>query len=88
MKVKVIKYSSHFLRAFKKLPKVLKSEILAREAIFRKNCFDPKLKTHKLSGSLRAFWTFSITTSYRIMFTIEGDGLIEFVDVDDHDIYL
>lgn len=88
MQVKVIKYSSHFLRAFKKLPKALKSEISAREAIFRKNCFDPKLKTHKLNGNLREFWTFSITSSYRIMFAIEGDGLIEFIDVDDHDIYL
>lgn len=39
MKVKEIKYSSHFLRAFKKLPKTLKSEVLEREAMFRKKLF-------------------------------------------------
>ena len=65
----------------------MKSEILEREAIFRENIFDPKLKTHKLSGHLKAFWAFSITESYRIMFAIENDGVISFVDVDDHDIY-
>lgn len=87
MKVKEIKYSSHFLRAFKKLPKALKSEVFERETIFRRNCFDPRLKTHKLNGNLREFWAFSITSSYRIMFAVEGDGIVEFIDVDDHSIY-
>lgn len=87
MKVEEIKYSSHFLRALKKLPKSLKSEILERETMFRENIFDPKLKTHKLKGELKGFWAFSITESYRIMFAIEDDGAISFIDVGDHDIY-
>ena len=87
MKVKVIKYSSHFRRAMKKLPKSLKAEVLEREAMFRKNSSDPRLKTHKLRGNLKKFWAFSITASYRIMFKVEGDGVVSFIDVDDHDIY-
>lgn len=87
MEVKKIKYSSHFLRAFKKLPKKLKSEIIEREALFRENIFDPRLKAHKLKGVLKEFWAFSITESHRIMFAIEDDGIISFIDVGDHDIY-
>ncbi|MFA5945849.1 MAG: type II toxin-antitoxin system mRNA interferase toxin, RelE/StbE family [Patescibacteria group bacterium] len=87
MKIKQISYSSHFKRAFKKLPKNLKEEVLEREISFRANCFDPKLKTHKLSGHLKEFWSFSITGSYRIMFAIESDGVVSFIDVDDHAIY-
>ncbi|MEK9156592.1 MAG: type II toxin-antitoxin system RelE/ParE family toxin [Patescibacteria group bacterium] len=87
MKVEEIKYSSHFLRALKKLPKSLKSEILKQETIFRENRLNPKLKTHKLKGELKGFWAFSITKSYRIMFAIEDNGVISFIDVGDHDIY-
>ncbi len=87
MKVKEIKYSSHFRRAMKKLPKNLKAEVLERELIFKRNFSDPRLKTHKLNGNLKQFWAFSITDSFRIMFATDGKGVITFVDVDNHGIY-
>lgn len=87
MKAEEIQYSSHFLRALKKLPKELASEVLKREAMFRTNIFNPKLKTHKLKGELKGFWAFSITESHRIMFAIENNKVISFIDVGDHDIY-
>lgn len=87
MQVKEIFYSSHFLRAFKKLPKALKAEVLEHEVLFRRNCFDPKIKTHKLTGKLKEYWSFSITPSHRILFAIESEGVVSFIDVGDHDIY-
>ncbi len=87
MEVTTIFYSSHFLRSLKKLPKNVKEEVSEREAMFRKNCFDPRLKTHKLSGHLKEFWSFSLTTSFRVMFAIKDDGIVSFMDVGDHDIY-
>ncbi len=87
MKILEISYSSHFLRAFKKLPKNLRFEVAEREAMFKADCFDGRLKTHKLGGSLKEFWAFSITSAYRIMFAFESEGIVTFVDVDDHSIY-
>lgn len=58
-----------------------------KEKIFRKNPFDPKLKTHKLHGKYKNYWSFSISGSYRIMFNFESEDKIVFIDVGDHDIY-
>ena len=87
MQIHSIQYSSHFKRAFKKLPHNLKDTVKEREDIFKKDCFDPRLGTHKCSGKLKDFWSFSITYKHRILFTFEGDGVVGFVDVDDHSVY-
>lgn len=39
------------------------------------NPFDPRNKTHKLSGRLRVFWGAHITWSYRIMFLLSDEAL-------------
>lgn len=87
MKVKQILYTSHFLRAFKKLPSSLKQEIVEREAIFRADAHDERLDTHKLKGRLVPYWSFSITSKHRVMFDIREDGIVAFIDVGDHSIY-
>lgn len=85
--VKTIYYSSHFLKKFKKLPEFLKSAASERELLFRKNCFDSKLDTHKLKGKLRDYWSFSITHKNRIMFRFLENNSVLFIDVGDHSIY-
>jgi mRNA-degrading endonuclease YafQ of YafQ-DinJ toxin-antitoxin module len=85
--IKKIYYSSKFLRALKSLPKELKPTVVEREAIFRKDCFDSRLKTHKLSGKYKEHWSFSIDFSYRIMFKFLTDTEVLFENVDDHTIY-
>ncbi len=82
-----IDYSSRFVRQFKKLPQNVQEEALKREKLFRKNPFDPRLKTHKLSGTLKDFWAFSISYSYRIGFTFVQGDLVRFHAVGTHDIY-
>lgn len=85
--IRTIKYSPHFLRAAKKLDAKLAEQAGTAEAIFRKDCFDSRLKTHKLKGNLRDKWSFSISYSYRVLFVFEDKDSVTFLDVDDHSIY-
>ncbi len=87
MKITGIYYSSHFARAFKSLPADVRGEASRRERIFRNDCFDARLKTHKLKGSLAKYWSFSVNFSYRIVFEFIGEGEVAFVDIGDHGIY-
>ncbi|MBI4262179.1 type II toxin-antitoxin system mRNA interferase toxin, RelE/StbE family [Candidatus Uhrbacteria bacterium] len=85
--IRFIYYTSHFVRAAKRLPAELQSAAEERELLFRRNCFDPRLKTHKLSGRLRELWSFSLAYKYRIAFRFVDGTTVEFVDTGDHDIY-
>ncbi len=81
-------YSSKFAREYKKLPKPVKLAAEKLEATFRKDPFDPKLKTHKLKGRLQSFLSFSIGFKYRIIFELSKDKkTVYFLSVGDHDIY-
>lgn len=82
-----IEHSKQFKKQFKKLPKEIKLKAVELEKIFRKNPFDPKLKTHKLNGSMKDYWAFSINYSYRIGFTFESGDLVYFHAVGTHQIY-
>ena len=87
MKIVQIYYSSHFARAFKKLPGEIQQKALEREKLFRENCFNPQLGTHKLQGSLKKYWSFSVTYSIRILFEFTAKGRVGFIDIDDHGVY-
>lgn len=82
-----IEYTNTFSKSYKKLP--LKEKILAekREEIFRQNAFGTRLKTHRLKGKLKNFWSFSITYSYRILFKLTTKNNVIFYDIGNHDIY-
>lgn len=82
-----INYSSKFKRQFKKLPREIKESAIICEKVFRDNPFDQKLKTHKLHGTMKEYWAFSISYSYRIGFTFTDSNLVEFHAVGNHDIY-
>ena len=80
-------HSAQFARAYRKLPPDLQEQAETREKIFRADAFDRRLKTHKLRGKFSGFWSFSISYSYRIIFTFEKDGVAVFHDVGDHRVY-
>lgn len=82
-----IEYSPKFLKQYKKLPKEAKKSAIKCEKLFRVNPFDPKLKTHKLHGTMREYWAFSISYSYRIGFTFINSRIARFHAVGTHDIY-
>ena len=87
MQIKIINYSPHFEKAFKSLPHTIKKQAIEKEKIFRINCFDESLKTHKLKGKLKNIWAFSISHSYRILFDFDENNDIGFIDIGTHSIY-
>lgn len=87
MKIRRIFYSSRFERSLKSLPVQEKEIIAEREKLFRANCFDPRLKTHKLKGKYKEYWSFSLTYSHRVLFEFISEDVVAFIDVGDHSIY-
>ena len=87
MEIQIIRYSSHFERSLRKLSATLKKTVNNRITIFRKNCFDPRLQTHKLLGKLKNYWSFSLTRSHRVLFQFRGKSSVDFIDIGDHSIY-
>ena len=82
-----IYYSSKFAREYKKLPLAIKKKAEKQEIFFRNNPFDSRLETHKLSGSLKDFWAFSINYKYRIIFEFIDEKTIWFHSIGNHSIY-
>ena len=82
-----IEYSPKFARMFAKLPRSTKNAAEKKEKIFRRDPFDPQLKTHKLAGRMGSYWAFSVDYRYRIVFSFEDGGFVRFHTVGTHDIY-
>src|SRR5437773_11860512 len=58
--------TSGFRKAFKRKVrgnKILETRFRHRIALFQSNPFDPRLKTHQLSGRLQGLWSFSVATT-------------------------
>lgn len=82
-----IQYSPKFMRLYKKLPVDVKFLAEKQEKIFRQNQFDPRLKTHKLSGPLRNYWAFWIDYKYRVIFSFIDLRTARFHIIGDHSVY-
>jgi len=82
-----IYYSSKFAKEYKRLPLKVKQQAEKKEKVFRKDPFTPQLKTHKLTGKLKTFYSFSIDYEYRIIFEIIDNNTIWFHSVGTHEIY-
>lgn len=81
-------YSPKFAREYRKLPSDIKAIAETNEALFRKNPFNPRLRTHKLKGVLVGFLSFSIGYKFRIIFEFSTDKkTVYFHSVGDHDVY-
>lgn len=80
-------YTSKFAGEYRKLPDEIKAIAKKRIAIFIKAPRDPQLKTHKLRGRLKDFWSFSIDHRYRIIFEFGEEATVYFHSAGDHSIY-
>ena len=79
--------SPRFKKNYRKLPKKIKELAKDRVEIFKKNPFNSRLKTHKLSGRDKECWAFWITYSYRIKFIFLSNEKVLFLDIGPHKIY-
>ena len=85
-----ISFAKPFSKAFRKKSTLRPEfELLFwnKIAIFIKNPFDPMLKTHKLSGQLTGFWSFSLEYDCRVVFYFTNDRPPKavFIDLGTHD---
>lgn len=82
-----VEYSSSFVRQFKRLTPRIQKQAIKSERLFKKDPFDSRLKTHKLSGRLEGLWAFSINYKDRIIFEFLGKDKVLFHKIGDHNIY-
>jgi len=87
MKIKKIFYTPRFKRRWRKLLSGIKKKAIRQEKLLRQDVFHPSLLTHKLTGKLSGYWSFSIDYRTRVIFRFLKEGEVLFVDVGTHEIY-
>jgi addiction module RelE/StbE family toxin len=84
-----VSFSDSFKKVFTKRVKSTKiePEFWIRLELFVNEPFDPRLKTHKLSGKLKDLWSFSIEYDLRVVFYFTKDKPKKavFLDIGTHD---
>jgi len=83
----LIRHTSKFRKAYKKMPKAVKVKAEEKEKIFRNNPFDTRLDTHKLHGKYKEYFAFTVVGQYRIMLAFSGKEFVDFVNIGTHEIY-
>ena len=82
-----VSYSTSFKRSFKR--KIVagserETRLRSKIALFMNDPFDSALKTHKLSGRLKGYWSFSLEYDLRVIFYFEDAETAVFVDLGTH----
>jgi len=63
----------------------LKKNFWEAMSSFSQNPFDPKLRTHKLTGKLKGLWSFSVSYDCRVIFRFINDRDVLLIDIGNHD---
>ena len=80
-------YTARFLRSLKKCEEVVQDDVFRTVKLFEKEGSNEILKLHKLHGKFKSYHAFSANFSYRVIVKIRK-GIVYYVDVGAHDIYL
>ena len=86
-RIKQVDVSPRFFKSLAKLPPSIQALAKTRDAMFRANPFDPRLRTHKLKGELAGAWSYSVNYSYRVLFRFLADDEVLYYDIGTHDVY-
>ncbi len=87
MKITRYLYNPHFRKLIKAFPLKEKARIIRKVNLFLADPYSPNLKTHKLSGRLKNYWSFSVSYNLRVLFRFYKENVVEFVDLGTHEIY-
>ena len=71
----IIYPTSQFKKSYKKLPNFIKKKAEQKDKIFRQQPFDSVLVTHKPSGKLKKFWSYSVDKNYLVLFRFENKNI-------------
>ena len=80
--------TSQFRKAFKRKirgNKKLEQRFRDRIAIFQADPFDPRLRTHQLSGQLQGLWSFSVDYDARVILSFVETNRVLFIDIGTHE---
>lgn len=81
-----IKFYPRFIKQLNRLPLDLQEEVLTKIDLFIENPQHPSLKSHKLHGRLREYYSFSVNYAYRILYKIKDNEAV-FAEIGTHDLY-
>jgi addiction module RelE/StbE family toxin len=76
-----------FEKDFLNLPEKIRLKAEKKIKLFEKDCFNRTLKTHKLKGVLKNFWSFSIDNNYRVIFRFLPNQEVIYYRIGPHKIY-
>jgi addiction module RelE/StbE family toxin len=77
-----------FKKAYQKKIKTddnLKIKFWKTMKLFSSNPFSKQLRTHKLTGTLKGLWAFSVDYDTRVIFSFLTDDEILLIDIGSHD---
>ena len=83
-----IAYSPAFARAYKKQIKnqsELQELFNERVDLFIQDPYHPQLRTHKLKGILKDFYSFSLDYDLRVIFYFPSENEVIFENIGNHD---
>ena len=82
-----IYFTPRFKKLINRIPLEVVEALTIKQSLFTINPFHSALKTHKLTGKLNQYYSFSVTHSYRIIFEFIGRNKVVFVNIGTHEIY-
>jgi len=85
--IKVI-WDQSFKKTYQKQVKndsELKKRFWKAMELFSQNPYNPRLRAHKLTGSLEGFWAFSVAYDCRVIFRFLTKDEILLIDIGSHD---
>ncbi|MBI3109565.1 type II toxin-antitoxin system mRNA interferase toxin, RelE/StbE family [Candidatus Daviesbacteria bacterium] len=87
MKIRQIVYSKSFAKKLAGFSQKDQEKFLQKIRLFWQDPFTPSLKTHKLTGKLKNYWSFSVSFNLRVMFQFAKQETVAFIDIGGHEIY-
>ena len=81
-------WDQRFKKIYKKKVKnndELKKRFWKAMELFSKNPFNPRLRTHKLTGKLDGLWALSVEYDCRVIFKFLNKDEILLIDIGSHD---
>jgi|WetSurMetagenome_2_1015567.scaffolds.fasta_scaffold1610682_1 addiction module RelE/StbE family toxin len=87
MMIEII-WDNKFKRSYKKKIQPnenLKSKFVSTIKLFEVDPFNPKLRTHKLTGQLKNAWAFSIDFDCRVIFEFVEPDKVLFIEIGSHE---
>jgi mRNA-degrading endonuclease YafQ of YafQ-DinJ toxin-antitoxin module len=87
VRIKHVHVAPRFFKSFARRPASIQALAKEKDAWFRANPFDARLRTHKLKGRLVGAWAYSVTHSYRVLFRFLTDDEVLYYDIGTHEIY-